>query len=157
MATESSNNEVAHSETGHNHDHGMFMVSAEEAPTVELMVEEDKKSGYNVRIMTTNFEFTPENVNGENVVGEGHAHIYVDGKKVGRVYDEYYHVDENFDGTKEFRVTLNANDHSEYAVNGEVVEATVMVTHDSDAEGHDESHMKDGDHSHSDGSHSHSM
>lgn len=133
-----SNDSAEHSseeESTHAHDHGMYEVSSEEAPSVQLIVEEDAKSGWNVHIMTENFTFAPEHVNGENVLGEGHAHLYVDGEKT-RVYGNYFHYPETFDGTKTFRVTLNANDHSEYAVDGEVIEAAVNVTHDHDTMPH---------------------
>jgi hypothetical protein len=121
----------AHAETGEMGDmHEPFVVSAAEAPSVSLRVEEDAKSGWNVTVATEEFAFTPEDVNGENVVGEGHAHLYVDGEKVARLYGPYFHYPVDFDGTKTFRVTLNANDHSEYTVDGQPVEATVKVTHD---------------------------
>lgn len=132
------------------HSHGMFEVSEEEAPTVDFMVEEDAKSGWNIRIITTNFEFTPEKVNGENVVGEGHAHLYVDGEKVARVYSDYFHYNGNFDGTKTFRVTLNANDHSEYVVNDEVIEIEKEVSHDHSTMPHGSEEMKDESHIDSD-------
>lgn len=144
-ATESSELLHSHSE--------QYDVSAEDAPKVELVVTEDAKSGYNIKIVATDFVFTPEDVNGDNVMGKGHAHLYVDGEKVARLYSPYFHWDGTFEGTKEFRVTLNANDHSEYAVDGEVIEVSQTVTHDSDAEGHDEMHMMDSDeesHDHSD-------
>lgn len=109
--------------------HETFEVDPENAPTVDFTVTEDAKSGWNVRVDTTNFEFTPGSVNADNVAGEGHAHLYVDGQKVARLYGPDFHYGETFDGTKTFRVTLNANDHSEYAVDGEVIEATQKVTH----------------------------
>lgn len=160
MATGENDNEseTAHSaemiDTGHSHSGSMFMVNAEDAPTLQLMVMEDAKSGYNVKLATENFTFTPDDVNGENVVGEGHAHLYVDGEKVGRLYGPDFHYDGTFEGTKTFKATLNANDHSEYAVDGAVIEASVEVTHDSDSPEHDASHMdmkdEESDHSHED-------
>ena len=143
-ATTDGDSSTTSKKEGQSHSHSMFMVSEDEAPKVELVVSEDKKSGYNVKVITTDFTFTPGDVNGENVVGEGHAHLYVDGEKVARIYGPYYHYDGNFEGTKTFRVTLNSNDHGEYAVDGEVIESSVEVTHDSNAEGHDEMHMHDG-------------
>lgn len=119
----------SHSDGEMSHDHGMFMVDAANAPTVDFTVEEDAKSGWNVTLTTTNFAFAPQSVNGENVAGEGHAHLYVDGKKVARLYGSSYHYDGSFDGTKTFKVTLNANDHSEYAVGDEVIAAEKQVTH----------------------------
>ena len=111
------------------HSHGMYMVEADQAPTVTLNVTEDAKSGWNIRIDTTKFEFAPQNVNDENVLGEGHAHLYVDGEKIARLYGPDFHYDGSFDGTKTFRVTLNANDHSEYAVSEQVISAEQEVTH----------------------------
>lgn len=124
------------------------------APKVELVVAEDAKSGYNVKIIATNFTFTPENANGENILGEGHAHLYIDGVKVGRLYSPYFHYDGSFEGTKEFKVTLNANDHSEYAVGGKVIDAKVMVTHDSSSKSHDEVHKDSNNHMNSGDTHS---
>jgi hypothetical protein len=112
------------------HMHGTYDVPAAQAPAVSLAVEEDAKSGWNVTLTTDGFTFTPEDVNGENVMGEGHAHLFVDGEKVARLYGPSFHYPEDFDGTRTFRVTLNANDHSEYAADGEVIEAAVDVTHD---------------------------
>lgn len=116
--------------TSHGHNE-LFEVEQSKAPTVEIAVNEDAKSGWNIELSTTNFAFTPFKVNGDNFVGEGHAHLYVDDVKVARLYGPNYHYDENFDGTREFRVTLNANDHSAYAVDGERIEATLTVTHES--------------------------
>jgi hypothetical protein len=128
--------------TSHMHT-DLYEVPADQAPKVELVVVEDAKSGYNIKIITTNFKFTPENVNGENVIGEGHAHLYVDGEKIGRVYGEYYHYNGNFEGSKKFLVTLNANDHSDYAVNGDKIQSEVVVTHDASEESHNEMHSND--------------
>jgi len=121
--------------------HPKFEVPADQAPTVELIVEEDAKSGYNIKIITTNFTFTPEKANEENVIGEGHAHLYVGSEKIGRVYGNYYHYNGNFEGTKTFRVTLNGNDHSDYVVNGEVIGSSVEITHDGSDPNHKDFHM----------------
>jgi hypothetical protein len=133
----------------HPHD-TKYEVQSDTAPKVELVVSEDAKSGYNVKIIAKDFVFTPENANEKNVIGQGHAHLYVDGVKVARVYGNYFHYPEDFEGSKEFRVTLNANDHSEYAINGDTIDSTVIVTHDSSSESHDEMHMDSEDQSHSD-------
>ena len=130
---DSHSDQDSHSNKSTSHTHGegeaLFSVAAEDAPSVQISVNEDAKSGWNVRLDTTNFNFTPGSINGDNVVGQGHAHLYVDGEKIGRLYGPDFHYDENFDGTREFRVTLNANDHSEFAVDGNVVEAITQITH----------------------------
>lgn len=122
-----------HDPDGNNHadatPHAAYNVSARDAPSVTLRVEEDSKSGWNLTLETTNFTFAPEHVGEDNILGEGHAHLYVDGVKVARLYGNHFHYGEDFDGSREFRVTLNANDHSEYALDGQVIEATRTVTH----------------------------
>ena len=102
--------ETAMSSHAHN---SLYEVSSDQAPSVEIDVIEDAVSGYNVRIVTDKFTFTPESVNQANITGQGHAHLYVDDVKIGRVYSEWTHYNENFEGTKEFKVTLNSNDHSD--------------------------------------------
>lgn len=121
--------EDAHSETSAHVEHETVEIDAQIAPTVAISVAEDGKSGWNVTLTTENFTFTPENVNVQHVPGEGHAHLYVDGEKYARLYGPSFHYPQNLDGSHEFRVTLNANDHSEYAVDGVVIEATQTIDH----------------------------
>jgi uncharacterized membrane protein len=87
-------------------------------PSVDIKVIKDAKSGYNIQLITKNFKFTPEKVNKENIMNEGHAHIYINGNK-NRVYSEWYHIEDEklTQPINQIRVTLNANDHSEYTVN----------------------------------------
>ncbi len=115
-------------------------VPAENAPTVKIAAHKDPKSGYNVNIATTNFTFAPQNASTSHVDGEGHAHIYVNGNKLGRVYGGWYHVDEVEDGENEIKVTLNSNAHVDYAVDGDVISDTIIVVED----GHkDHTHSED--------------
>lgn len=115
-------------EDGHAHDAIYELSEGVAAPAIALTVHKDPKSGYNVEITTTNFTFAPESASTDTVAGEGHAHIYVDGKKVNRVYSNWYHIADLGDaGEHEIRVDLSTNDHSVYSVNGEHVEAETTV------------------------------
>lgn len=120
------------------HAHDMFTVEAADAPQItSIMVTKDAKSGWNLMVQTENFTFSPTNASGDHVDGEGHAHIYVDGKKITRLYSNHYYLGELDEGEHVVRVTLNTNDHKDYAVNGQVVEATQTITdmhHHDDAE-----------------------
>jgi hypothetical protein len=91
-----------------------------------LSATPDPLMGVNVVVETTGFRWAPERASGDHVDGEGHAHLYVDGEKVGRVYGEWLHLQLE-PGAHEIRVTLNGNDHRDYLVDGEPVEATVTV------------------------------
>lgn len=121
----------------HGHSHGMPFEATDPVPTVQLEVVEDAKSGFNVHVETTDFAFAPEKVNdAETESGDGHAHLYVDGEKVARLYGPWYHLDTDLDpGEHEVRVVLNANDHRPYASGDAPIDATTtIVVRDTDGQ-----------------------
>jgi hypothetical protein len=81
---------------------------------VKLEATKDSVSGYNIKISTANFKFSPENVGKDVQQNQGHIHIYVNGNKVGRGYSNFYHIPGNFftTATNTISVTLNANNHN---------------------------------------------
>lgn len=110
---------------------GHVMVASVEAPeglSVGLEARPDAISGLNIRVTTTGFTFTPEAANGEDVPGEGHAHIYVDGVKITRLYGPDYHLTAVEPGDREIRVSLNTNSHADYVRGARVVDAVQTVT-----------------------------
>lgn len=117
---------------GHSHHHHEELTVPADAPTPSVALEafKDTVGGYNVRIEVENFTFAPENVNGDPTPNEGHAHLFVNGTKVARVYGEWFHIDgKHFkDGENMISVTLNANDHSEWILPDNThIEDSVMV------------------------------
>lgn len=102
-------------------------------PSVSIQLHPDAMSGWNLEVATTNFRIAPEHVNTAVLPNEGHMHVYVDAKKIGRVYGNWYHLPKELfigAGKHEVRVTLNANDHSDLALGGVRVEATSeVITH----------------------------
>ena len=108
--------------------HGSGLREAAAAMSVALETELDSVSGVNLRIVADGFAFAPEKVNLAHSEGEGHAHVYVDGVKVGRVYTPWFHLDQLEPGRREIRVELNANSHEPYGWNGAAVEAVAYVT-----------------------------
>ena len=116
--------------SGQSHAHPVLNVSDTSlTPSVNHLVFPDAMDGYNVQIMTQNFKFTPASINRAVVENEGHAHIYVNGEKIARVYSNWYHLSTDLfkSGVNLVSVTLNANDHSEWAVNNETIASTVRV------------------------------
>lgn len=109
--------------------HKLRNVPAEQAPRVELEVTEDSSSGWNVHVVTEGFEFAPERL-GEVRPQEGHAHLFIDGEKVARLYGPWYHLSGSAvpAGEHELSVSLNANDHTLWAVDGEPIQASTTVT-----------------------------
>ena len=114
---------------GQAHDHGtaVDVASGYDAPTVDLILHKDMMSGWNLEITTTNFRFSPENVNSDNVSGEGHAHVYINGEKLARIYSPWLHIGSLPAGTTTVSVSLNANDHSPLSVDGEKLTAETVV------------------------------
>ena len=123
---------------GHGH-HKMAMVpEGAPAPTLELKAVEDTMDGFNLHLMTANFTFTPEMTGHEGEGVTGHAHLYVNGTKIGRVYSNWVHVPAVLlgKGANEIRVTLNNNMHGEWSVYGEAVAAVVEVMNHGEGGGH---------------------
>ncbi|MEM0899961.1 MAG: hypothetical protein AAGI92_08445 [Pseudomonadota bacterium] len=116
------------------HDHAMaheeLPIPAEGAPTVAIEVERDSMAGWNVFVETTNFTFSPSDVNGENVPNEGHAHIYINGQKLARLYGDAYHFSGLPIGEAVISVTLNSNDHSIFTVDGEPITASQTIVNE---------------------------
>lgn len=113
------------------HDHSMLEVDQEQPiPSVKLEVFKDEKDGYNIHLITTNFTFTPETVNEKAVANSGHAHIYVNGDKLARLYGDWFNLSAKdlSEGENLIEVTLNANDHGEWVLNGEHISDSVTVT-----------------------------
>lgn len=109
------------------HAHGPIeVVQKDKAPSVKLKIVKDHKGEWDVEVQTINFTFVPSKVNTDPVQGEGHAHLYVDGKKQ-RLYCPYVHLDKLSSGKHTLRVTLNANDHSEFSLNGKIIEDTLVI------------------------------
>lgn len=99
-------------------------------PAVEVVATPDSKDGYNLKINVTNFTFTPEKVGMTNEFNTGHAHIYINDEKLGRVYGEWFYLPSKYlkNGDNTVQITLNGNDHSDWLVDGKHVESTVTVT-----------------------------
>ena len=103
-------------------------VESETPISVAITAEPDAHGGVDVRIATEGFQFAPDSVDQPHTPGAGHAHIYVDGVKLGRVFEPDYHIDPLTPGQHEIRVSLNTNDHSELVYDGAKAESTVTVT-----------------------------
>ncbi len=120
-----------HGEPSDESGHGSMSHDAIESEVpvgVEVSAAAEPGGGVNVFIETENWRWAPEEVNKDHSPGAGHAHVYVDGVKVNRVYGPAYHLTGLSPGTHEVRVSLTANAHNVLLVNGEPVEDTITVT-----------------------------
>ena len=118
-----------HAKTDHGHDHGKMIVLPEgdTAPTMKIALHPDAVAGWNLEVITTNFSFAPQNVNQVPIVGEGHAHVYVNGEKLARIYAPWMHIGSLPAGQTTVTVSLNANDHSPLSVGDKPLSADVTI------------------------------
>ncbi len=122
--------EPDHAEPGHDHhaemDHGPVESETPLSMAIGATVEEG--GGVKVRIMTEGWNWAPEAVNLEPTPGAGHAHIYVNGEKLSRVYGPYHYLPALEPGSHEIKVNLNDNRHNALTWQGELVEMATVVT-----------------------------
>ena len=98
-------------------------------PSLILHLYPDSMDGYNLFLETSNYRFTPENVDDIILANEGHAHLYLNGQKVARLYSPWRHLPRAMfrEDVNRLQVELNANDHSIWGVAGEPIGADVLV------------------------------
>jgi rhodanese-related sulfurtransferase len=100
-------------------------------PTVSLKTYPDKLSGYNVEIITTNFTFAPQKANQESTnYNEGHAHLFINSKKISRVYSNWVHIPQMLltQENNDIRISLNSNTHDEYHYEKNDIEGRAMLS-----------------------------
>ena len=121
--------EQAHNHGTHrdSHDRVTVLEEGDKSPTLDFFISRDSADGWNIQLLTTNFRFAPENVGGPFVPGEGHAHLYVAGEQIARIYGAWFHVGKLPHGLVDVTVTLNANDHSQLAVGDLILSVTKQV------------------------------
>ncbi|WP_052128552.1 hypothetical protein [Neosynechococcus sphagnicola] len=96
-------------------------------PTVQLIVHPDAIRGWNLEVKVTNFRFAPERVNAASIPTEGHVHLYIDGKKITRIYGSWFYLPSLEPGQHQIKVTLNANGHETLVHHHQPIETTVII------------------------------
>jgi len=111
-----------------NHGGHYAVPEGEPKPTISLDTKAiQETSGWDVAIDVSDFIFDRESVDGAHVPGKGHGHLYINGLKIGRVFEPVIRIGQLPKGTHKINVTLNTNDHKMYMVSRKPVSATVDV------------------------------
>ena len=129
LATWVSAHETVTSDAAHDAAHlDLYDIPAGEIiPSIRMEVALDHDAGWNVQLITNDFTFSPEHVGQAHAPGEGHIHLYVDGEKIARVYGEWHHLPELPAGNHYLSAILTTNDHRLYAVQGQPIQAGMVV------------------------------
>jgi hypothetical protein len=111
------------------HEHGMIEIPADQPiPSITVMVHPDAMRGWNLEAQVENFRFAPEHVNhSSDLLQEGHAHLYINGEKITRLYSNWYYLGNLPPGTHEITVSLNTNTHQTLMHDGEAIAATFIL------------------------------
>jgi len=130
---------ILNPQTASAHDHGankIHEVQSGKIPTISLDVKKDPTGGFNVRVMTTNFVWTPESASEEHIEGQGHAHVYLADQKIIRLYNNWFHLNTfqfaATSGEQLLRVELVGNDHAPITVNAQSISSELLVDVPSD-------------------------
>ena len=115
-------------EGDHNHSHKALDISDNsDIPTLAINASPDAIKGWNLEIKTTNFTFTPENLNQASIPNQGHAHLYINGKKVTRIYGNWYYISELPKGDNKIKVTLNTDNHENLVYQGQIISDRIII------------------------------
>ena len=72
----------------------------------------------------------------QHVSGEGHAHVYLDGRKIMRIYNEWFHLNtyqfSTRSGEQLLSIEFVGNDHAPYTIQGLPVGVEEIVDVPSD-------------------------
>ena len=119
--------EMNHDDHGDHHGTAVSVAVDENAPTLAIALHKDPMAGWNLEVKTTNFHFAPEHASMANADGEGHAHVYINGEKLGRLYGAWMHIGTLPKGEVEVTVSLNANDHSPLSVGDTLLSVSKII------------------------------
>lgn len=118
---------IASAEDGHHHHKKVEISEGQPIPQVELIIHPDEVKGWNLEIKLANFVLTPENVNQANKLNEGHAHLFINGKKITRIYSNWYYLQKLPKGKNSVSVVLNTNDHGELNYQSKAIADTKII------------------------------
>jgi len=111
-------------------------IAQDAAPQASLEIQKDPTGGFNVQVKTTNFVWRPEMASMQHVPGEGHAHVYLDGRKIMRIYNEWFHLNtyqfSTRSGGQLLSIEFVGNDHAPYTIQGLPVGVEQIVDVPSD-------------------------
>jgi len=111
-------------------------------PALSLHLVKDAMSGYNLTLESQRYTLMPPppeilsmpalmsaTVNKSSGFIEGHAHLYINGVKIQRIYGENIHIPQDLfkEGINTVSVTLNNHGHMYWVANDKKVVATLYV------------------------------
>ena len=108
---------------------------------LSLALTKDAMSGFNLTLHTRHYNLMPPrqnlsmdesmaaSINADSGYVEGHAHLYINGEKIQRIYGENVHLPEALfkQGTNSISVTLNNHGHMAWTMKGKKIVSTLYI------------------------------
>lgn len=114
---------------GMDHEHGDDQVREWDGPAqplISLAVSGDSENGWTGTVEVTDFVIDDAGQS-EPFPGHGHVHVTVDGQAWGMVYEPTFDLPDLEPGTHTIAVTLSTNDHLEYVIEGQPIQAQTTI------------------------------
>ena len=108
------------------HDKSLNMPAAQPL-TLAVTIEDTPAGGFVLMLDTARFHFTREHADGPHVPGEKYAQLYVDGKKIDRIYAPRYELKPLTPGVHDIEVGLYSNDHMIHTADGKPVSGRFVM------------------------------
>lgn len=113
------------------HQHSALEIPADmPTPAIEMQVERDPMDGLNILIKMQNYLMnSPLDEITEAGILQGHAHVFVNGKKVQRLYGNAIHIPADWlkKGINQIAISLNSHQHENWTKDGKSLVGSVFV------------------------------
>ena len=100
-------------------------------PQIGLLLVRDLEDGFNLRVELRNFRIESPSFSTETQEGivSGHAHLYLNGVKLTRLYTRDLHLPARLfrEGMNSLQVSINDHNHAVWAIEKEPIQATVLM------------------------------
>lgn len=112
------------------HDHSVTYEYEDHMTLPDVVINslsKDESGVWSMKVQYANFTITEQAVDSANVPGEGHAHIYVNGEKISRLFDTEFTFGQDLATGDVVTVDLRTNDHQSYTHDGVPIEFSATV------------------------------
>ena len=100
-------------------------------PQIALELARDSEDGFNLHVELRNFHMESPSFSSGSYDGilSGHAHLYLNGKKLTRLYSADLHLPARLfrEGINSLQLSINDHNHAVWAVDKEPIQATILM------------------------------
>ena len=106
-------------------------VSAKPSPKLRITAPDGiSEAGFHLKLEVEDFSFVLAPDGTQHIQNEGHAHVYLNGLKLGRLYEKNFALGAIPPDKYELKIALNTNDHRPYVNNGEAISQVLSFSID---------------------------